>query len=99
MDLAKQWIGLEQLERDLELELLDVFPKQKELRKSSVILLQLLNERKAIPQNEIAETVFDGNKMKCSRVLEKLEAWNYIVREWESTGEAHRKIVKLKEVC
>jgi len=99
VDYAKQWIGLEQLERDMELELMDVFPKQKELRKSSVILLQLLNERKAIPQNEIAETVFDGNKMKCSRVLEKLEAWNYIVREWESTGEAHRKIVKLKEVC
>jgi hypothetical protein len=99
VDYAKQWIGLEQLERDLELELLDIFPKQKELRKSSVILLQLLNERKAIPQNEIAETVFDGNKMKCSRVLEKLEAWNYIVREWESTGEAHRKIVKLREVC
>jgi len=98
-DLAKQWIGLEQLERDLELELMDVFPKQKELRKSSVILLQLLNERKAVPQNEIAEEVFDGNKVKCSRVLDKLEAWGYILREWESTEEAHRKIVKLREVC
>jgi hypothetical protein len=99
VDYAKQWIGLEQLEKDMELELMDIFPKQKELRKSSVILLQLLNERKAIPQNELAETVFDGNKMKCSRVLDKLEAWGYILREWESTEEARRKIVKLREVC
>jgi len=99
VDLVKNWIGLEQLEKDMELELMDIFPRQKELRKCSVILLQLLNERKAIPQKEIAESVFDGNKMKCSRVLEKLEAWNYIEREWESTDEAHQKIVKLKGVC
>jgi len=98
VELAKNLISLEQIEKDMELELMDVFPKQKELRKYSVILLQLLNERKAIPQNEIAETVFDGNKMKCSRVLEKLEAWNYIEREWTSTETAHQKIVKLKEV-
>jgi hypothetical protein len=98
VELAKNLISLEQLEKDMELELMDVFPKQKELRKYSVIVLQLLNERKAIPQNEITETVFDGNKMKCSRVLEKLEAWNYIEREWTSTETAHQKIVKLKEV-
>jgi hypothetical protein len=97
-DLAKQWIGLEQLEKDMELELMDIFPREKELRRLSVTLLQFLNEG-AIPQNDLAEEVFDGNKVKCSRVLDKLEAWGYILREWESTEEARRKIVKLREVC
>jgi predicted transcriptional regulator len=98
-DLAKQWIGLEQLEKDMELELMDIFPREKELRRLSVTVLQLLNEKKAIPQNDLAEEVFDGNKVKCSRVLDKLEAWGYILREWESTEEARRKIVKFREVC
>lgn len=97
-DLAKQWIGIEQLEKDMELELMDIFPRQKELRRLSIIILQLLNERKAIPQNDLAEEVFDGNKVRCSRLLDKLEAWGYISRKWESTKEARRKIVKLREV-
>jgi hypothetical protein len=98
-DLAKQWIGLEQLEKDMELELMDIFPREKELRRLSVTILQVLNGKKAIPQNDLAEEVFDGNKVKCSRVLDKLEAWGYILREWESTEEARRKIVKVREVC
>lgn len=94
--LAKSVISVEQLEKDMELELMNVFPRQKELRRYAVIALQLLREKGSIPQSEIAETVFDGNKMKCSRVLDKLEAWDYIQREWESTGKAHRKTVKLR---
>jgi len=98
-DLAKQWIGIEQLEKDMELELMDIFPRQRELRRLSIIVLQLLNEKKAIPQNDLAEEVFDGNKVRCSRLLDKLEAWGYISREWESTKEARRKIVRLRGVC
>jgi len=60
VDLIKNWIGLEQLEKDMELELMDIFPRQKELRRLSIIILQLLNERKAIPQNDLAEEVFGG---------------------------------------
>ena len=98
VELAKNLISLEQLEKDMELELMDVFPKQKELRRLSVILLQLLRDKGSTPQSEITETIFDNNKMKCSRVLEKLEAWNYIEREWTSMETAHQKVVKLKEV-
>lgn len=94
---AKNWISFEQLEKDMELELMTVFPKRKELRKASVILLQLLREKGELTQQNIAETVFDNAKMKCSRVLDKLEAWNYIERTWVSTREAHIKKVKLKE--
>jgi len=99
VDNVKQWIGIEQLEKDMELELMNVFSRQKELRRLSIIVLQLLNEKKAIPQNDLAEEVFDGNKVRCSRLLDKLEAWGYISREWESTKEARRKIVRLREVC
>ena len=95
--LVKKWITLEQLEKDMELELMTVFPKQKELRKQSVILLQLLREKNELTQPQITEQVFNNAKMKCSRVLDKLEAWNYIQRSWGSTKEARVKIVKLKE--
>ena len=34
-----RWIGIEQLEKDMELELMDLFPKSKENRRYSVTLL------------------------------------------------------------
>lgn len=94
---TKQWISFEQLEKDMELELMTIFPKQKESRKASVKVLQLLREKGAILQADITKTVFENQKMKCSRILDKLEAWDYIERTWISTGEAHGKQIKLKE--
>ena len=92
-NLVRKWITLEQQEKDMELELMTIFPKQKELRKLSVILLRKLREKGPISQSKIANEIFDGAKMKCSRVLDRLEAWNYIKREWKGK----EKIVSLKE--
>jgi hypothetical protein len=80
-DYVTQWITLDQLVKDMELELMTMFPKEKENRVLSVKLLRRLRENGPLTQSQITEKVFDGAKMKASRVLAKLEAWNYIKRE------------------
>ena len=67
--------------------------RERERRKLAVEVLTLLNEG-VKTQNEIARLVFNGNQVKCSRVLEKLEAWNYITRETKQ----RKKIVKIRGV-
>jgi GTPase SAR1 family protein len=82
VDLVRQWITVGQLIKDMELELMTIFPKEKELRVLSVKLLTLLREKGPLPQSVIVKEVFDGAKMKASRVLTKLESWQgYIKRE------------------
>jgi predicted transcriptional regulator len=78
---VKQWIGLDQLVKDMELELMTIFPKERENRILSVKLLKRLMESGPLTQSEVAEEVFDGAEMKASRVLGRLESWNYIKRE------------------
>jgi len=74
-------IGLNQLAADMELELATIFPKEKECRLASVIVLRRLSEEGTLTQSQITEQVFDGAEMKASRVLNRLEAWNYIKRQ------------------
>lgn len=81
---VKKWISLEQLMKDMELELMDIFPKNKELRKKAVIVLQTLQEKGKIDQPSITEEIFDGNKMQASRVLNALESYGYISCRYEN---------------
>jgi len=78
---VKKWISMDMLIRDMELELLDIFPKRKEQRVMTVKLLRYLHERGGVAsQKEIAEDLFEGEKMACSRLLRTLESHGYIIR-------------------
>ena len=78
---VKKWISMDMLIRDMELELLDIFPKRKEQRVMTVKLLRYLHERGGMAtQKEITEDLFEGEKMACSRLLRTLESHGYIVR-------------------
>lgn len=77
-----QWITINQIEKDMELELMGLFPKSKENRRYSVILLSYLREHGPTDQKTLTQELFgdlyDSSKMACSRLLHKLEAHNYI---------------------
>ncbi|MCD6535557.1 MAG: hypothetical protein J7K49_00820 [Thaumarchaeota archaeon] len=78
---VKKWISMDMLIRDMELELLDIFPKRKEQRVMTVKLLRYLHERGGMTsQKEITEDLFEGEKMACSRLLRTLESHGYIIR-------------------
>jgi len=91
---VKQWINLDELIEDMELELMTIFPRAEELRQYSAIILRELREKGPLSQDHITNTIFDGakHKAKCSRVLSQLERKNYIIREYEGKT----KIVRLK---
>jgi len=92
-----EWIDTEQLQRDMELELVELFPKNKELRNYAVILLHYIQQRGIVEQSELVKTVFGEGKaeeMMGSRILSKLEAYGYIHR---TTHGYNQKIVSLKE--
>jgi hypothetical protein len=84
-----EWIGLDQIVKDMELELMTIFPKGKEHRTITVKLLRYLREKGGSAyQTEIANEVFSGAKMKASRVLSKLESYTgYITRSRDKTGD------------
>ncbi len=77
----QEWISLKQLVKDMELELYDIFPKSKMLLRNAVIMLRFLREHGPTPQLELTNKLFDGYKMGCSRMLNKLEAHGYIKNE------------------
>jgi hypothetical protein len=81
LENVSNWISLDQIIKDMELELMTIFPKERENRVLSVKLLTLLREKGALPQSKIAEEIFEGALMKTSRVLDRLESWGYIKRE------------------
>jgi energy-coupling factor transporter ATP-binding protein EcfA2 len=78
---VNQWITEDQIVKDMELELMTIFPKERENRVLSVKVFSLLREKGALPQSKIAEEIFEGALMKTSRVLDRLESWGYIKRE------------------
>ncbi len=55
-------INLDILVKDFEQELKNVFPKNKELRRKSVLLFRLLL-KKQLTQTEIGKTLFTNNKI------------------------------------
>jgi hypothetical protein len=79
---VQAWIKDKTLVQDLELELHNIFPKQKGLRN---ITVQLLRELAHGPrkQQEIAEKFFDGYEKGTSRFLGTLEENEYIMRRYE----------------
>jgi hypothetical protein len=92
-----QWVGLDQLVRDMNLELQDLFPRAKEKQRAAVILLQYLQQHKVVKQSELTLHIFGSGKaaeMACSRLLDKLEAYGYVERNLEGRD----KTVKLKGV-
>ena len=80
---VKQWISLDQLVKDMELELMDLYPRQKENRRMTVMVLRFLREKGPTDQPAIARALFEGNKMACSRLLHKLEGYDYVASEYQ----------------
>jgi len=85
IDQVKKWITVEQLEKDMELELMDIFPRSKENRLKTVMVLRYLREHGPLNQQTLAQKFFGGtsekSQMACSRLLNKLEVYEYIRSE------------------
>ena len=83
-------VTVERLDEDMELELVELFPKQSELRLRAVRLLFLLEESGPKRQNELSEEL-GMQPYEMTRLLEKLEFHHYITRRREGKD----KIVSL----
>ena len=89
---VQHWIKDKVLVQDLELELHNVFPKQKGLRNITVQLLRRLAHEN-LKQSDITHEYFDDNKANASRFLSTLEENDYITRTYDDKD----KVVKLPE--
>jgi hypothetical protein len=88
---VREAVTVERLAEDMELELMELFPKQSDLRLQAVRLLMYLQESGPKKQGELAEE-FGLEEYAMSRLLAKLELHRYIVRRREGTD----KIVSLR---
>jgi hypothetical protein len=84
-------VTIERLAEDMELELVELFRKQSDLRLQAVRLLMYLEESGPKKQAELAEE-FGLEEYAMSRLLAKLELHEYIARRREGTD----KIVSLR---
>lgn len=75
---VKAAITLEQVARDMDLELTDVFHTN-EQKTEAVRLLNLLREKGETNQQQIAEAL-NMTETSASKLIRKLEAWNYVKR-------------------
>ncbi len=89
--LAEEAIPWEELLKDMEEELYALFPRSKELFKKALqtVILLSKNEEPLI-QKEIAQSL-DITEMDVSRIVEKLEAYGYVVLQ----RQGNEKLVKL----
>lgn len=85
-----QAVTVDRLAEDMELELVELFPKQSELRIQAVRLLMHLEESGPQKQAELAERL-GMEDYAISRLLAKLELHRYIARQRSGTD----KIVSL----
>ena len=85
VESVKLTITIDQLAKDMDLELTDLF-KNKEQKLCAVKLLNVLRERRELNQREIAE-LLDVNDMAVSRMVKKLEAYGYVKRRREKGAE------------
>jgi uncharacterized membrane protein len=92
IETVKAAVTVERLAEDMELELVELFPKQSDLRLQAVRLLMYLEESGPKKQAELAEE-FGLEEYAMSRLLAKLELHRYIARRREGTD----KIVSLRE--
>jgi DNA-binding transcriptional ArsR family regulator len=89
---VKEAVTVQRLAEDMELELVELFPKQSDLRLQAVRLLMRLEESGPKKQAELAEG-FGLEEYVMSRLLAKLELHRYITRRREGTD----KLVTLRE--
>jgi len=88
--IVKEAVTVQRLAEDMELELVELFPKQGDLRLQAVKLLMFLEESGPRKQTElVAELGMEDYAM--SRLLTKLELHRYVVRRREGAD----KIVSL----
>jgi len=91
------WISEGQLVQDMELELINIFPREKILRVKAVRLLHMLRKNGgSMMQTDIAKELFNGQAKAASRFLEKLEVWEYILRDSRAGKAKGQIIVHLK---
>ena len=83
-ETVKEAVTVERLAEDMELELVELFPKQSDLRLQAVRLLMHLEESGPKKQTELAEEL-GLEEYAMSRLLAKLELHRYIVRRREGT--------------
>jgi hypothetical protein len=82
--IVKQAVTVERLAEDMELELVELFPKQSDLRLQAVRLLMYLEESGPKKQSELVEELgLEAYAM--SRLLAKLGLHRYIARRREGT--------------
>jgi DNA-binding MarR family transcriptional regulator len=89
--LVKQTITIYRLTEDMESELVELFPKQSDLRLQAVRLLLLLEESGPRRQTELVKEL-SIEDYAMSRLLAKLELHHYITRQREGAD----KIVGLR---
>ena len=89
--IVKQAVTVERLAEDMELELVELFPKQSDLRLQAVRLLMRLEESGPKKQTELVEEL-GMEDYAMSRLLTKLELHRCVVRRREGTD----KIVSLR---
>jgi len=83
-ETVRDAVTVERLAEDMELELVELFPKQSDLRLQAVRLLMHLEESGPKKQGELAEE-FGLEEYAMSRLLAKLELHRYIARRREGT--------------
>jgi DNA-binding MarR family transcriptional regulator len=74
----------------MELELVELFPKQSDLRLQAVRLLMHLEESGPKRQTRLAEEL--GIEYAMSRLLAKLELYKYVARERDGTDKIVRTV-------
>lgn len=79
IETVKTAITLEQIAKDMDLELADLF-KSKDVKLSAVKLLTMLREQGEVNQKQIAEAL-DINEMAVTRMVKTLEANGYVKRK------------------
>jgi uncharacterized membrane protein len=85
VEFVRGAVGLEQIMADMELELVDVFPKV-ETRLFAVKIIESIRSNTGMNQNELAQAL-EMDDSTLARVLSKLEAHRYIVRKRGERGE------------
>jgi hypothetical protein len=88
--IVKEAVTVARLVEDMELELVELFPKQSELRLQAVRLLLLLEESESRKQNGLSEEL-GMEAYEMTRLLAKLELHHYVTRRREGND----KIVSL----
>ena len=80
------------LVEDMELELMEIYPKQSDLRQHTIRLLIHLQETGQRRQSQLAEEL-SLEPYTLTRLLQKLELHRYIIRQRDGAD----KIVSLRE--